>query len=132
MRGGDAAWQATVLDGRALAKTLREELKQQVAAFKERTGDHADDRPGARRRGPGLCQLCGHDREGIHKARDGLCPAFLPETATQEEIVAAVSELNADSAVHGIMIQEPLPKGIDQAAVKAALSPTRTWMACIP
>ena len=52
-------------------------------------------------------------------------PHILPGTATQEEIVTVVSKLNDDPAVHGIMIQEPLPKGIDQAAIKAALSPDK-------
>jgi methylenetetrahydrofolate dehydrogenase (NADP+)/methenyltetrahydrofolate cyclohydrolase len=49
----------------------------------------------------------------------------LPETAAQEELVALVAGLNADPSVHGIMIQEPLPKGMDEAAVKAALSPDK-------
>jgi methylenetetrahydrofolate dehydrogenase (NADP+)/methenyltetrahydrofolate cyclohydrolase len=52
-------------------------------------------------------------------------PRILPDTATQAEIVATVSALNADPAIHGIMVQEPLPKGIDEAAVKAALSPDK-------
>jgi methylenetetrahydrofolate dehydrogenase (NADP+)/methenyltetrahydrofolate cyclohydrolase len=49
----------------------------------------------------------------------------LTETASQAELVALVARLNADPAVHGIMIQEPLPKGMDEAAVKAALSPDK-------
>jgi methylenetetrahydrofolate dehydrogenase (NADP+)/methenyltetrahydrofolate cyclohydrolase len=36
-----------------------------------------------------------------------------------------VAKLNADPAIHGIMVQEPMPKGIDEAAVKAALSPDK-------
>jgi methylenetetrahydrofolate dehydrogenase (NADP+)/methenyltetrahydrofolate cyclohydrolase len=55
----------------------------------------------------------------------GFVPQLLPETAAQEAIVAAVSKLNDDPAVHGIMIQEPLPRGIDPAAIKAALSPDK-------
>jgi len=39
--------------------------------------------------------------------------------------VALVAKLNADPGVHGIMVQEPMPKGIDEAAVKAALSPAK-------
>jgi len=49
----------------------------------------------------------------------------LPESATQAEIVATVTRLNGDPAVQGIMVQEPLPKGIDEAAVKGALSPDK-------
>ena len=49
----------------------------------------------------------------------------LPGTATQDEIVALVTKLNADKDMHGIMIQEPLPEGIDEAAVKEALYPDK-------
>jgi methylenetetrahydrofolate dehydrogenase (NADP+) / methenyltetrahydrofolate cyclohydrolase len=50
---------------------------------------------------------------------------ILPEAASQAEIVALVAQLNADQSVHGIMVQEPMPEGIDEAAVKAALSPDK-------
>jgi methylenetetrahydrofolate dehydrogenase (NADP+)/methenyltetrahydrofolate cyclohydrolase len=49
----------------------------------------------------------------------------LPETASEEEIVDVVGMLNADGSVHGIMVQEPLPKGIDGDAVKAAILPSK-------
>jgi methylenetetrahydrofolate dehydrogenase (NADP+)/methenyltetrahydrofolate cyclohydrolase len=49
----------------------------------------------------------------------------LPDTASQKEIVSLVARLNADNGVHGVLIQEPLPKGINEAAVKAALSPDK-------
>jgi methylenetetrahydrofolate dehydrogenase (NADP+)/methenyltetrahydrofolate cyclohydrolase len=49
----------------------------------------------------------------------------LPETASQQELVDLVARLNADPAVHGIMIQEPLPKGLDEAVIKGALSPDK-------
>src|SRR5512136_1328682 len=50
---------------------------------------------------------------------------ILPETASQEELVALVARLNADKSVHGIMVQEPMPKGIDEGVVKGALSPDK-------
>ena len=49
----------------------------------------------------------------------------LPDTAAQAEIMALVQQLNADQTVHGIMVQEPLPKGIDEAALKIAISPAK-------
>src|SRR4030042_6210798 len=49
----------------------------------------------------------------------------LPAAASQKEIVNLVAKLNADAKVHGIMVQEPLPKGIDEAAIKEALSPDK-------
>jgi methylenetetrahydrofolate dehydrogenase (NADP+)/methenyltetrahydrofolate cyclohydrolase len=47
----------------------------------------------------------------------------LPVTATQEEILALVRRLNADPKVHGILVQLPLPKGVDERTVLEAIDP---------
>jgi methylenetetrahydrofolate dehydrogenase (NADP+)/methenyltetrahydrofolate cyclohydrolase len=109
---------ATILDGRELAKTLRKELSAQVAAFKERTGITPTIALVRAGEDPASVSYAGTIEQGFTKRGMGFVPHLLPETATQAEIVAAVSKLNDDPAVHGIMIQEPLPKGIE-----AALSP---------
>ncbi len=49
----------------------------------------------------------------------------LPETATQAEVEAAVAELVADPAVHGILVQLPLPAGLDPEPVLALLPPEK-------
>ena len=116
---------ATILNGRELAKTLRGELSEEVAEFQGKYGFV-----------PTIAVLrVGEDAasisyaKAIEKAFGGRGLGFalhtLPETATQDEIVAVVANLNADESVHGIMVQEPLPKGIDEAAVKDALSPEK-------
>jgi methylenetetrahydrofolate dehydrogenase (NADP+)/methenyltetrahydrofolate cyclohydrolase len=114
---------ATILDGRELAKTLRKELSTQVAAFKERTGITPTIALVRAGEDPASVSYAGTIERGFTKRGMGFVPHILPGTATQDEIVAAVSRLNDNPAVHGIMIQEPLPKGIDQAAIKAELSP---------
>ena len=113
------------LDGRALAKTLRAELHAQVAAFKERTSITPTIALVRAGQDPASVSYARTIEKGFLNRGMGFVPCILADTATQEEIVSAVSELNADDAVHGIMIQEPLPKGIDEAAVKAALSPDK-------
>lgn len=50
---------------------------------------------------------------------------LLPETATQEELLALIQELNNDPAVNGILCQLPLPKGLDEKAVIAAINPEK-------
>ena len=45
----------------------------------------------------------------------------LPDTATTDEVIALVAKLNADGKVNGIMVQEPLPRGIDEDEVKATI-----------
>ena len=50
---------------------------------------------------------------------------LLPETATQEELLKLVYELNGDPSVNGILCQLPLPKGLDEKAVIEAIDPNK-------
>lgn len=49
----------------------------------------------------------------------------LPEVCTQEELENAVLSLNEDESVHGILVQLPLPKGLDEARVLALIDPDK-------
>jgi methylenetetrahydrofolate dehydrogenase (NADP+)/methenyltetrahydrofolate cyclohydrolase len=49
----------------------------------------------------------------------------LPEATTQAELLALIARLNVDSAIHGILVQAPLPAHIDQAVIFAAVSPAK-------
>ena len=49
----------------------------------------------------------------------------LPATVSQAELMALVARLNADPAIHGILVQLPLPAGLDSAAVVAAIDPQK-------
>src|SRR5450432_1266466 len=49
----------------------------------------------------------------------------LPETASQDELIALIGRLNSDSAVHGILVQLPLPKAIDADAVMESIDPRK-------
>jgi methylenetetrahydrofolate dehydrogenase (NADP+)/methenyltetrahydrofolate cyclohydrolase len=116
---------AAILDGKALAKTMRGELSADVERFKERHGF-----------APSIAVVrAGEDEASVSYARAiekaatnrGIEFALhsLPATASQHEIVALVTTLSSDQGVHGIMVQEPMPKGIDESAVKDALSPAK-------
>ena len=113
------------LDGKALAATMRAEIAARVA-----------ERAHAGKRAPGLAAvLVGEDPasqqyvKNKHKACQdaGLTTAVhrLPATTTQAELLALVAQLNADPAVHGILVQLPLPKHIDEGAVMRAVSPAK-------
>jgi methylenetetrahydrofolate dehydrogenase (NADP+)/methenyltetrahydrofolate cyclohydrolase len=116
---------ATILDGKEISKTLRGEVDAAVADFKRSTGVtptiavvRAGEDPGSVWYANAITKTMaarGMDSQ-LH---------VLPETASQAELVALVAGLNADAGVHGIMVQEPLPRGMDEAAVKAALSPSK-------
>ncbi len=49
----------------------------------------------------------------------------LPESTSQAEVLARVEELNRDPAIHGILVQSPPPKHIDEAAIVRALDPAK-------
>ena len=49
----------------------------------------------------------------------------LPDTTTQAELLALIAALNADAGIHGILVQLPLPKHIDSAAVLGAIDPDK-------
>lgn len=113
---------ATILDGKATAATVREELRGQVATLT------------AAGRQPGLGTLLVGDDPGStwyvgakHKdcAEIGIASIryALPASATQAEVFAIVDELNADPACTGYLVQLPLPEGLDEIAVLERMDP---------
>jgi methylenetetrahydrofolate dehydrogenase (NADP+)/methenyltetrahydrofolate cyclohydrolase len=114
---------ATIMDGKATAKTMQGEINDAVAEFKEKTGVTPTIAVVRAGEDPGSVWYAGAIKKTMAARGMDAQLHVLPETASQAEIVDLVARLNADPGVHGIMVQEPLPKGIDEAAVKAALSP---------
>ena len=112
---------AEILDGRAMAKEVRQEIVAEVAEFKEQHGFaptiavvRAGDDPASVSYGKMI-------KKSFENAGMNFFLHDLPETATLEEIIDVIATLNADGEIHGIMVQEPLPKGIDEDEVKAAI-----------
>lgn len=118
---------AEILDGRALADTVHAEVTRRVAALA---------RHGVR---PGLAVvLAGDDPASAiyvrNKARAAAKVGIaaqtvrLPATTTAAELLAHITRLNADPAVHGILVQLPLPAAItpaDAAMVLGAIDPAK-------
>ena len=115
---------AQILDGTATAKDIKEELRGRVSALRERgivpglgTVLVGED-PGSKWYVAGKHKDCAE--VGIESIR-----IDLPETASQDEILAAVRRLNDDPACTGYIVQLPLPKGIDENAVLGAIDPSK-------
>ena len=115
---------ADILDGAALAKSIRAEVAQRVA------------RCAAAGRAPGLAVLLVGDDPGSaiyvrHKVKDceeaGMRSLLerLPADTTQAALLARIRALNDDDSVDGILVQLPLPAQIDPAAVIEAISPAK-------
>jgi len=114
---------ATILDGRGLAKEMRAEIEQHVERFIAAHGFapvmavvRAGEDPASVSYSRTIVRTM--ERRGLQASVD-----VLPADVPQDELVGLVARLSADPAVHGIMIQEPYPRGIDPNAVIAALDP---------
>jgi methylenetetrahydrofolate dehydrogenase (NADP+)/methenyltetrahydrofolate cyclohydrolase len=116
---------AEIIDGKAFAAGLRERIAEAVPAFVEATS-----------RKPGLAVvLVGEDPASqVYVGSKGKATVAagmnsfehrLPETASQEELIALVEQLNADDSVDGILVQLPLPDGLDDKEVIAAIDPAK-------
>ena len=115
---------ATVLDGVATAAAVKGELRERIAALKDRgivpglgTLLVGED-PGS------LSYVAGKHRDcaevGIESIR-----ADLPATASEEDVMAAIVALNADPAVTGYIVQLPLPAGLDENAMLELVDPDK-------
>jgi methylenetetrahydrofolate dehydrogenase (NADP+)/methenyltetrahydrofolate cyclohydrolase len=115
---------ATILDGKAAAAAIKEDLRGRVAALAGRgivpglgTVLVGDD-PGSRAYVDGKHRDCAE--VGIASIRRDL-----PADAAPEQVMAIVAELNADPACHGYIVQLPLPKQIDSQAILEAIDPDK-------
>ncbi|MDR1494051.1 MAG: bifunctional methylenetetrahydrofolate dehydrogenase/methenyltetrahydrofolate cyclohydrolase FolD [Planctomycetaceae bacterium] len=116
---------ALILDGKALAEQIRAELKEQVATFSAETGvvpclavilvgNNAASEIYVRNKQQ-ACEKIGVKSEMYR----------LAETASETELLTLFETLNRNDAVHGILVQLPLPKQIDEQNVLDAIVPQK-------
>ena len=116
---------AQVLDGKAIALKVREEVKVGVDAFRAKYG-----------RSPGLhVVLAGEDPASAVYVRNKEKAAAaagidghvhrLPSSVTGEELLGLVRKLNADDSVDGILVQLPVPDGVPSAPILEAVDPAK-------
>ena len=75
---------------------------------------------------PGLGDLRRQQAQGVRRGRDRrLPPPPRPPTSTQAEVAAVIEECNRDPAVSGILLQLPVPAGLDGAALTATIAPEK-------
>jgi len=113
-----------LIDGRIVAENVYSELRDEIASLKKQGLT------------PGLAVvLVGDDpaSRAYVRSKDKMCRELglhsvkleLPENTTQADLLERVAELNRDPAVHGILVQSPPPKHIDEAAIIRALDPAK-------
>lgn len=112
---------ATILDGKALAAKVKEQVKQEAEGLARKPGLAViivGNNPASRvyvnsKRKD--CEECGFLSEEY----------ALPEETTQQELITLIQELNGRQDIDGILCQLPLPDGIDEEAVLMAISPEK-------
>jgi methylenetetrahydrofolate dehydrogenase (NADP+)/methenyltetrahydrofolate cyclohydrolase len=113
---------ATIIDGKAIAARIREELAADVAKMKEEYGVV-----------PGLATVLVGDNPASHSyvsmkrkacAQAGIdsFPNEIPGDSSQAEVEALVKKLNDDPKVHGILVQLPLPRHLDEERILSLIS----------
>ncbi len=115
---------AKLIDGRAIAERVYVDLRREIAELKSRdltpglavvlVGDNPASRTYVRSKDKMSREL------GLYSLK-----LELPASITQAELLARVQELNHDPAIHGILVQSPPPKQIDEAAIVRALDPRK-------
>ncbi|MGM9927371.1 MAG: bifunctional methylenetetrahydrofolate dehydrogenase/methenyltetrahydrofolate cyclohydrolase FolD [Bacillus sp. (in: firmicutes)] len=115
---------ATIISGVEIAKKVREEIAVQVADLKQQgitpglavilVGENPASKTYVANKEKACQQL------GMHSVL-----IKMPETVSQEDLLNKISELNEEASIHGILVQLPLPKHIEEKAVIEAISPLK-------
>lgn len=115
---------AQPLDGKTMSNELREKLALRVENLKARgvtpglavilVGEDPASQIYVKNKGLGCAQV------GMHSVT-----IRLPETTTQQELETQIDQLNGDASIHGILVQLPLPAGLDEAAALARIAPEK-------
>lgn len=114
----------TLISGPAVAEKVLAECRADIAALKEKgvtpglavvlVGDDPASRAYVRSKDKKCREL------GLHSVK-----LELPATTSQAELLDVVAKLNADPAIHGILVQSPPPKHIDEGAIVRAIDPAK-------
>lgn len=115
---------ATRIDGKAVAAKIRAQVAQDVEALKARgicpgmAVVLVGDDPASKIYVNNKKKACAET--GIYSEEH-----LLPAEATQEELLALIEKLNADEKIHGILVQSPLPKHLDEKLVVEHIDPRK-------
>lgn len=115
----------TLIDGKLVSRLLREKLKTDIETFIDSNGY-----------APGLAVIVvGNDPASavyVRNKHKACCEVGirsiqieLPEETTEKELLAKIELLNADEAIHGILVQLPLPKHINESVIINAIHPNK-------
>ena len=115
---------AVIIDGKQIAADVRADVAKKVAELKEKgvvpclavilVGEN-----------PASVSYVTGKRKALAEVGMADRSILLPETTSEEELLKLIAELNADASVHGILVQLPLPKHINEDKVIMAIDPAK-------
>lgn len=113
-----------IIDGKLISSQIKDEVKERVAALKAKgrevtlavilVGEDPASQVYVNNKKK-ACEYCGINSKSFE----------LPETTSEAELLKLIDELNNDAAIDGILVQLPLPKGIDEDKVIMAIDPAK-------
>ena len=116
---------AEIIDGKEVAQHIRKEVSEEVRKLKEETGIVpglaavlVGSNPASEIYVRNKRKACGE--AGIYSEE-----YKLPEETTESDLLSLIKELNEDKKIHGILVQLPLPKHINEAKILRAVSPLK-------
>ncbi len=115
---------ADIIDGRKIAAEIQTELKQRISRLQGKGITPkiipvlVGEDPASLSYLRGITRTCGEVGVATETAK-------LPETATQQDLMKKIDELNKDSSVHGILLFLPLPKHLNALEAESAISPAK-------
>ncbi len=114
-----------IIDGKVISQQVKDEVKEKTAELKEKTGIEVclavilvGEDPASQvyvRNKKRACEYVGFKSLSYE----------LPESTSQEELLELIDKLNKDDSVHGILVQMPVPRHIDEKTVIDAISPDK-------
>lgn len=116
---------AELIDGKLVSAKIREKIAVEVADFKR----EFNITPGLAviivGENPASLVYVRNKHKACVEAGMNSIEVKMPESTTEDELLAKISELNSDANVHGILVQLPLPKHIDETRVLNSISPEK-------
>ena len=115
---------AAIIDGKAISKQIKDELKEQVAAYRAQGTEIAlaviqvgQD--------PASTVYVGNKKKACEYIGIQSVAYELPEETTEEEKLAIIDKLNRDDSIYGILVQLPVPKHINENHIIQAIDPKK-------
>lgn len=116
---------ANIIDGKAISAQIREEIAEKVKLYNEKTGL----RPGLAviivGENPASQVYVRNKKKACEQVGFNSWVYEMPESMTQDELNALIDKLNGDPGVHGILVQLPLPKHLDEEEVILRIKPEK-------